>query len=973
MNDYLRSVINRIPLLSILILSLAVLFSPHCSQAQQYAFYTYDDVHFPDIGEVNGSMQDSRGFLWFAGSRGIVRYDGYEFQRFSVSDGLSNNHTYKIVEAPDGKLWICSWSGISVYDPETGKITVDPTLHNLVVKNVQFIKGMSFYATSAGLIMKRGEGFYAWIWRNFNTTYLQTNYLVDFTYDPTSETFWLASEMDGIYRVKLSTLLALWELKDKALLKDFEGLPEAEFQKKYPGIHLGFVYHSAQTIDSTCFTFNSNDRSKSFFLANSKFWIAPAYSKGWFINKILRDNQGNVWVHARDGVYQIIGDELHKCKPVDPFDKPTTFFQLFGTEQVVGNNDGLTILRTNDTLRFSAATGLVSDDVINCLRDDQGIYWITTKEGILQKLVTSSIRKYNRQTIPAIKETVEAVKHRNGDVYIACENKLVRYSRGKLTDLPIRLNSEEIIRGLALDKNQDIVLLSDSSLFLIHDNNVKILASHIYTGGEKAVFSLDRSGKLWINCGWFICQWTGDKLIYNKDWEKAMLYCNFAYTGPDNTTFFGNWNHSYRLVDHNLYRYGTADFVQWDMRDFDHTLLYLPIANRLRDNIAMCGGYAFDSRYYLGTFTGSLMRLEGDSLTDCDLKKVGNVGAISRCVADGSGNLYFLASEGVVKIDRSGISRPEELSDQKCSYQDLFFDRHGNRLYATSEGLLFANSTSNYMIDRQFGLDEDNVKRIIEIDPDRYLLLQSNNIVIIDLNTLWNSGTNTKPVAVTGIWSNNTSHPIHSSIDLPRGQRSLKIRYASLDFVSEHNNRYSWKLDGLSDSFSLLTKVNEVNIHQIPPGTYTFQLKATNIFGKKQDLKKTITINVPAYYHETMLFKLMVAVIVIGVIVLIYTVRLLAVKRANAKLEERVATRTKELSDALENVKVLSGLIPICANCKHVRDDKGYWLQVEHYITERSDAQFSHSICPECMKKLYPGYYKEDNKDYKYQQQNRSE
>ncbi len=61
-----------------------------------------------------------------------------------------------------------------------------------------------------------------------------------------------------------------------------------------------------------------------------------------------------------------------------------------------------------------------------------------------------------------------------------------------------------------------------------------------------------------------------------------------------------------------------------------------------------------------------------------------------------------------------------------------------------------------------------------------------------------------------------------------------------------------------------------------------------------------------------------------------------------------------ELKDALDQVKTLSGLLPICANCKKIRDDKGYWNQIETYLYEHSQAEFSHSICPECAKKLYP-------------------
>ncbi len=68
----------------------------------------------------------------------------------------------------------------------------------------------------------------------------------------------------------------------------------------------------------------------------------------------------------------------------------------------------------------------------------------------------------------------------------------------------------------------------------------------------------------------------------------------------------------------------------------------------------------------------------------------------------------------------------------------------------------------------------------------------------------------------------------------------------------------------------------------------------------------------------------------------------------------------KEPREALDEVKILSGLLPICASCKKIRDDKGYWNQIETYIRDHSEAAFSHSICPECAKKLYPDLLNEE-------------
>ncbi len=66
----------------------------------------------------------------------------------------------------------------------------------------------------------------------------------------------------------------------------------------------------------------------------------------------------------------------------------------------------------------------------------------------------------------------------------------------------------------------------------------------------------------------------------------------------------------------------------------------------------------------------------------------------------------------------------------------------------------------------------------------------------------------------------------------------------------------------------------------------------------------------------------------------------------------------KKLQHALDTIKILRGIIPICASCKKIRDDKGFWKQLETYLIEHSEAIFTHGICPECSDRLYPGLKK---------------
>jgi hypothetical protein len=73
----------------------------------------------------------------------------------------------------------------------------------------------------------------------------------------------------------------------------------------------------------------------------------------------------------------------------------------------------------------------------------------------------------------------------------------------------------------------------------------------------------------------------------------------------------------------------------------------------------------------------------------------------------------------------------------------------------------------------------------------------------------------------------------------------------------------------------------------------------------------------------------------------------------------RLEKTTQRLQGALDDIKTLEGLLPMCANCKNIRDDDGYWQQVEVYIRQHSRAEFSHSICPKCAHQLYPGLFNE--------------
>ena len=82
---------------------------------------------------------------------------------------------------------------------------------------------------------------------------------------------------------------------------------------------------------------------------------------------------------------------------------------------------------------------------------------------------------------------------------------------------------------------------------------------------------------------------------------------------------------------------------------------------------------------------------------------------------------------------------------------------------------------------------------------------------------------------------------------------------------------------------------------------------------------------------------------------------------ARKQAEEERELLIRELQEAMAKVKMLSGLLPICSSCKRIRDDQGYWQRIEEYIRDHSEAEFTHSVCQDCARKLYPELYEEDS------------
>ena len=119
---------------------------------------------------------------------------------------------------------------------------------------------------------------------------------------------------------------------------------------------------------------------------------------------------------------------------------------------------------------------------------------------------------------------------------------------------------------------------------------------------------------------------------------------------------------------------------------------------------------------------------------------------------------------------------------------------------------------------------------------------------------------------------------------------------------------------------------------------------------KKADTFQKLAVKSQAKL-ETLIVILTFSGIILSLFIAFFTVR-------RAIKDERVILNKKDsLQKALDEIKTLRGILPICSHCKQIRDDEGSWKQMEEYIHDHSEAEFTHSICPDCMQKYYPKEY----------------
>lgn len=867
----------------------------HAAPAARFAVFSVEDGLSQNT--VQTILQDHAGFLWFGTEEGLNRFDGYDFVVFKHDaqdpKSLPDDVVSALHEDRHRRLWVGTASGLSLFDRQTGTFAPVPSVSRRVTSIIEDPDGTLWIATWGEGLFERDPGTGAFVRHGHDRR------------DPSS----LGSD-------DLSALLRdeggrLWIGTRGAGVDRLQGGTGADRRR--------FVHYRHDPRDV---------RS----LSHDEVW------------DLAEDPAGNLWVATYGGGLSVLDGARgtfhhYRHRPGDPVSLRTDlttclFFDRSGA--LWAGTDGGGLHRYDPRrdgfaayVHDAADPGSLSQDVVRTIYEDvQGQLWVGTFMGGANLLKTPrrGFSHFVHQpwdpsslSHPSVASFLE---DRAGRIWVGTEGGgLDRFDRstGTFVRYTLSIPGHPPVLSLHEDRRGRIWVGTYRGGLARFDPVRGTVARYRHEPGTPQSLSNDEvwaiteedDGTLWLG--------TNGELD-RFDPARGVVVAHHNAADPEGRVQVGvRALHRNRAGDlwigtmHGLHvlRRGSGEFVHYhhsrpDARSLSHDMVVALHEDRR-------------GRLWAGTYGGGLNRF--DAATGAFTSYKGPQGLPSNVVhgilEDSSGHLWLSTNRGLSRFDPA--TERFENFDRSNGLESLQFHL-GARLKTRSGRLLFGSASGFY------DLDPAAVK----------------------------ADTHVPPVALTSFRIFNEPAELPGAIDtmdeitLTHRDKVFSFDFAAIDFTFPRRNRYRYLMEGFSDRWIELGEKREVTFTNLDPGAYVFRVRSSNSDGIWNERGTSLRVVIRPPFWRTVWFR---ALGLAAAALALFTVHRVRVHH----LHERGRELALRVEEAVARVRLLKGLLPICSWCKRIRDDTGYWNQVEAYIRERSEADFTHGICPECAEKYRGG------------------
>lgn len=845
---------------------------------------------------------DPKGFLWLATQNGLARFDGYDLRVFRHDPqdphSLPNDYTKALAFDDNGVLWIgTNGGGLSRFDPhqetfETFQLT-DP-------------EGRPQVTRIDGIVPADTDHF--WL------TSIDTVHL----FRPSTATFEdIAIPSDGTGVPAAGDLFAdpsgqdngAWYVTPRYLFRLLPGQVQALSVFEFPNDFQAYGAH----VDDQNQIWLASEEKLATYQPDTGQWRSRAHYDvdagdllGLGVRPMMQDAQGNLWLG-------LLGVGLMRFDSTS--DDPSA------------------------TLTRQAETEPSLIHVLTMAEDQSGILWFTTYDDGLVKLdptrqgVTflrhaesdpGSIGKYGIRAAEASSSGLIWLGHLGSGVDALDAQGKVHF-RLSTTEPEARRLSHDVIWSLHDDSMGRLWIGHEIGMDRYDPKRQLVERLHQNDGPiETRITSIaeDATGQLYAGGAEDVYTWP-----QGQDAAISVLDGNgLAVDAPVLALQTDSKGNLWIGTDGNgLFR---LDPTQTHLEHFPSRLtgpsqIQLDIVSAIHENA--------EGVVWVATLGGGLLRYETDQEDFTPARTASPLLStfLSDLLPAPDGAFWLPTHNGLNRYDpATGEVHTWNASDglpaRGFTSKASALDRHGTLLLGSQEGLFILPPNA-------FGT---------HASPPRPVLTQFN---------LFN-----KPVKLRRMES---ASPLQQaivsteSLTLDYDQSPFSIQFAALHFANPAKNQYQYRLRGIDPDWVAASSDQRLAAYShVPPGRYLFEVKATSRDGVTSIEAAQLEISIlPPPWRTWWAYTL-------------YTLTLLAVLVAFVKAQRRKVMREREINRQLdelvklrtEQVNVLNGLLPICSSCKKIRDDEGYWSEVESYVEARSEAVFSHSLCPPCAHTLYP-------------------
>lgn len=616
----------------------------------------------------------------------------------------------------------------------------------------------------------------------------------------------------------------------------------------------------------------------------------------------------------------------------------------------VGTNEGdINKLENNYFKPIAAVKSLPRKAITLIYKDRSGIIWIGTQGGGLYFYDGTTFKIYSTQNLVSTAVIRAMTEDKEGNLWIGTHSEgLHRLKRARATTQPGL--SSGVAWSLYQDKKENIwVGFSSNGVSKLSG---KTITSYSRNDGllDDAVIPLmeDRNGVMWLGTGRGLNTW--------RDGVFTSFSVNDGYPNDIRTLFEDErgvkWMGGlgsrgiFRLDQKKISRFVTGDSsldnspilslikdrkgVLWIGTEGNGVYTYVDgsvarysTKNGLTNNIAFCGIEDRGGGMLIGTYGGGINRIK-DGVTKAWTEQEGLPnGIIYKIVRDDYGKCWMSSNKGIFSIPEEKLI--DFFEGRLRSINPLVLDIHDG----LPNNECYGGSQSAGLKSRDGKIWFPTAQGVVVLDPTQ-----------VQMNA------EPPPVVITTAKIDSVTVVPNEHLEIAPGMEKIEFHYAGLSFTAPGKVQYQYKLDGFDKTWINAARRRTAYYTSLSPGIYTFWVRACNNDGVWNETGASFTFAILPHFYQTTWFYALCFLGFVGIGFTLYRIRLWQLIRREKELIYRV-------DEAMKKIKVLGGLIPICSHCKKIRDDKGYWSQLEQYLNAHSEASFSHGVCPECAERYY--------------------